>query len=437
MAMSSRPSVLVITHGFPPNSIAGTEQHVRGLVETLSDRYDFHVLSRDAAGAHEGQDGIVLRVPPGAAVGSVDELVEPHDAAFERVLLRQLDDFQPDLVHIHHWIHLSNSLVELCAGRAIPVVITLHDHYPICPRTDLLRRGDIACSGPEGGQACADCLEPPGAVFQGESFTHRCARVILSRRGRQEVVDRWARSRAAEIFRTRLDHMRSELELAFALICPSAALKRELTSVWPELEPRLSVLRHGIAADWAQAVKRAPSDQVRFAFVGSLAPHKGVEVLLEAFRGVDAGAAALALFGAWVCPDPSYEQRIARAAAAVNATIHGRYEPPDLPAIYSQVDVAVVPSICKESASLAVLEALAGGAPVIASDLGALPEVVAHGTNGLLFRAGDAADLAEKMSALVRDPALLSRLRRGVQPPKSLRQYAAQIAEIYQRAVGG
>jgi len=431
---ADRPSVLLISHGFPPNSIAGTEQHARAITSALGDRYRFRVLCRDARGSEEERAGMLVRLPLGAKAGSVDELVDARDPVFEAAILREVEDLRPDLAHVHHWLHLSHSIVGLLAARGIPVVVTLHDYYAICARADLVRPDGTMCAGPEGGRRCADCFPPPGAVFAGESLAHRAKRVLSARLGRGGAMRYWLLSRAESVFRARLDHMHQELERAAALICPSAALKREIASVWPDLDSRLSVLPHGIDTTWSTQVSRGPSERLRFAFVGSLTPHKGIELLLEAFRRVGQEAAELTLYGAWASPDPAFRERVTRIAAETGANLRGRYEAGDLPAIYSEVDVAVMPSTWKETAGLSVLEAFAAGVPVIASNLGGLPEAVADGKDGLLFRAGDVADLAQKMQELTRNQKLLAHLRANVRLPKSIAQYAAEIAGIYDSA---
>ena len=76
----------------------------------------------------------------------------------------------------------------------------------------------------------------------------------------------------------------------------------------------------------------------------------------------------------------------------------------------AQLDVVVIPSLV-ETYSLVAREALAAGLAVISSDGGALPEVVLHERNGLVFPAGDARALALAMQRLVDDRALLERLR--------------------------
>ena len=76
-------------------------------------------------------------------------------------------------------------------------------------------------------------------------------------------------------------------------------------------------------------------------------------------------------------------------------------------------DCLLVPSLVRESYSLATREALAAGVPVIESDSGGPGEIVADGANGLLFATGDAYDLALRMRRVVLEPALRARLRAG------------------------
>ncbi len=436
MSMTHHPAVLLISHGFPPASIAGTEQHVRALVNALRERFDFRVLTRDARGRSEEREEVVVRLPLGPKAGSVDELVDPHDAAFEAAALRLAGEFDPGLVHVHHWLHMSNSLAEVFAAQGLPVVVTLHDYYPICARVDLLRYGRVLCPGPEGGRACADCLPAPGAAFAGETLTHRAWRVIRSRIGAGGAARRWVLARAEQVFRARLEHMRGELERAQMVICPSVALKREITCVWPELEARLSVILHGVETAWGALVRWRASQRVRFTYLGTLTPHKGIEVLLAAFSMVGRRRAELTLWGAWASQDPEFRRRVEAAAAASGARLRGPYERADLAAILGETDVVVLPSTCKETASLVLREAFVGGAPVIASEVGALPEAVEIGRNGLLVRPGDAADLADKMNEIANNPGLLAHLRANVRPPKSIAEYAAEISEIYERLAG-
>ena len=80
-------------------------------------------------------------------------------------------------------------------------------------------------------------------------------------------------------------------------------------------------------------------------------------------------------------------------------------------ASFAAIDVLVVPSIWPEVTGLVVLEAFLAGVPVVASRIGGLTEAVRDGVDGLLFCAGDAADLGRALRRLVEEPSLLHRLR--------------------------
>jgi glycosyltransferase involved in cell wall biosynthesis len=86
---------------------------------------------------------------------------------------------------------------------------------------------------------------------------------------------------------------------------------------------------------------------------------------------------------------------------------------------------------------LAAQEAFAAGVPVLASDLGALRERVQHEQNGLLIAPGDARAWRRQFKRVLADPALLPRLRAGIQPVRTIAEHLAEIAAIYEQVVVG
>jgi glycosyltransferase involved in cell wall biosynthesis len=77
----------------------------------------------------------------------------------------------------------------------------------------------------------------------------------------------------------------------------------------------------------------------------------------------------------------------------------------------ADVDAVVVPSLVWETYSIVAREAMSLGIPVIASRIGALPEAIRHGDNGLLFTPGSAQELARILRDLAYEPGLLDQLR--------------------------
>ena len=77
----------------------------------------------------------------------------------------------------------------------------------------------------------------------------------------------------------------------------------------------------------------------------------------------------------------------------------------DLPRIMTQTDIFAMSSIL-EGQPMAVVEAMAYGCPIVATRAGGIPEIIEDGTNGLLCNPRDPADLAQRLCALIADPAL-------------------------------
>jgi glycosyltransferase involved in cell wall biosynthesis len=99
------------------------------------------------------------------------------------------------------------------------------------------------------------------------------------------------------------------------------------------------------------------------------------------------------------------------------------------------MDVLAVPSLWPENSPLVIHEAFQAGLPVVGSRLGGTADLVADGTNGLLYEAFSAADLAAALRRLLDEAGLLDRLAAGVPAVKSIDQDAGEWEERYRRLV--
>ncbi|NOT30188.1 MAG: glycosyltransferase [Planctomycetes bacterium] len=178
------------------------------------------------------------------------------------------------------------------------------------------------------------------------------------------------------------------------------------------------------------SVRPDPGRPVRFAYLGGMPKHKGVHVLLDAFARLG-GRAELSLWGA--SSDRAYVELLRRRCGEVGAQWRGPYGRADERAILAGIDALVVPSIWVENQPLVIHEAFSAGRPVLASHLGAIPEFVHDGVNGLLFAPGDAADLARVLARCTDEPELLPTLARGIGPVKGMDQEVRELVPRYER----
>ena len=183
------------------------------------------------------------------------------------------------------------------------------------------------------------------------------------------------------------------------------ALVRDL-----ELEPRrLVVLPNALPAP--RRVERPADGPCEIVFLGRLEAAKGVPELLEALA--DPRLRGLAWRASLVGPGSAegYRRRAAELGLAERVGFPGWEEPEQVQARLAGAEVFVLPSHF-EGLSMALLEALANGLAVVATAVGATPEVVQDGTSGLLVPPGDPAALAEALRRVVMDQALRRRLQR-------------------------
>jgi glycosyltransferase involved in cell wall biosynthesis len=188
------------------------------------------------------------------------------------------------------------------------------------------------------------------------------------------------------------------------------------------------------AAAAADARNKATSARLRIGYVGSISPHKGLQVLINAVRRLPAGDWQLDVHGS-LDTHPEYTARIQRLArGAQRIVFHGAFVPSELGFVLSQLDVVVVPSLWYENTPFSVLEALAAGIPVVASDLGGITEVVAEGSNGFLFPPGDRRALTARLAAILADRGVLARLHPV--PPRTIGANVDDFVALYRRIAG-
>src|SRR5689334_16618673 len=158
--------------------------------------------------------------------------------------------------------------------------------------------------------------------------------------------------------------------------------------------PDPSTDRHGIRQKYLLAPNRT-----LFLYVGRLDGEKGLDTLLEAVSLLSCDSFQLAIAGRGLYRS-ALEKQAQELGLEGRVVFIGFVAPEHLPALYNSADVFVMPSP-EELQSIATLEAMACGKPILAADGRALPELVEPGVNGYLFQPVQAKDAAHKMNRLI------------------------------------
>jgi glycosyltransferase involved in cell wall biosynthesis len=425
--------ILCAIHHYPLRYIGGAELHFRRLAQALSARgHSLRVLCVEHVGVGPPavtaveRDGAVrvgrLALGEHTAFSPYRHTAEnPH---IDAELARWFAAEPPDVFWLFGGYLMGAGGLRLAHVAGVPTLVSITDYWFVCPRVTLLRSNGRVCPWPVDASACARCL---GEERRRYRWPGRALPALMQRF--------WNRRRAAaDAITARRRTLQALLARADAITCPSqfahALLLRE------GIDPaRTWVIRQGCDLIRLPVAPREPTAPLRVGYIGQLIPQKGVHVLLEAVRACDLPL-RVEIHG------PRGRSRYARAlqrAAAGDPRIRflGGYEHRRLPEILAALDVVVVPSIWYDNNPNVVLEALACGVPVIASDAGGTAELVRDAYNGFVVAADDAAALAGCLRRLAAGPALLERLRTAIEPVKRVDAEAAEFADLLRTLVRG
>jgi glycosyltransferase involved in cell wall biosynthesis len=221
-----------------------------------------------------------------------------------------------------------------------------------------------------------------------------------------------------------------------AAIASSAAVRDAAALSFPGA---YRVIPPGVDLDLFRPAAERASGPLRVAFSGGLERRKGLGVLLRALRYLDDEHGDVVVD---VCGADAHERRYARLVPpAWQGRVHfrGRLPRADVAELLRGADIVCAPSFGPETVGVGLLEAMASGVAVVASQIRGYDEVVHNDANGLLVPPRDPRALAGAVSRLLRDGDLRGRL--SAQAARTARRYdwervAAEVEEVHEQVAG-
>ncbi len=289
-----------------------------------------------------------------------------------RDLAQLIQSFKPDVIHAHNTMPLISPSIYWAAARSrVPVVQTLHNFRLMCLSALYLREGKVCedCSGhlPWRGvvRTCYRDSTAASAVLAGMLTLHRGLGTYRNKVSRYIALNNFCRNKFIE-----------------------GGLPAERIVVKPNFVDAplpLEQLRNG------------------FLFVGRLSLEKGISCLAEAVKLLPEVQVSVAGVGS--------EEVLVNGSQSFK--LLGKLSSESVLAEMNRSIAMLVPSIWYETFGMVVIEAFACSTPVIASRIGALAEIVTDGETGLLFEAGNAHDMANKMSWALAHPEKMAEMGRN------------------------
>jgi len=313
-----------------------------------------------------------------------------------------IEDTQPDIAHLHNVAHqLSPSILHSLKKFGIPVIQTVHDYKFGCPAYMFYTEG----------QVCERCKG------------HRYYNVVLHKCNHGSLAA--SALNCAEMYLYEVMGIYSNVDL---YISPSNFLREKMIE-YGVSPTRVVWIPNFIALD-EYTPEYTHSDY--FLFFGRLLGLKGIRTLLSAMQSIN--EAQLYVVGEGELR-PELESYVSEHGLD-NVSFLGYKSGEELKSIIAKSMFSVIPSEWYENLPYAVLESFALGTPVLAANLGGIPELIEPGVDGILFEPGDVTDLVEKIRDLVAHgqslPEMGRRARAKIEKQYGAEAHYSSVMSLYQ-----
>jgi glycosyltransferase involved in cell wall biosynthesis len=313
---------------------------------------------------------------------------------------------KPDIVHVHNtFTQISPSIYAECRKAEVPVIQTLHNFRLLCPAATFYRDGRI----------CDECV----THSLGRSVIHGCYR-----------NSRWATAAVASMLAThrRLPTWSHNIASYIAL---TEFARRQF------IRGGLAGEKISVKPNFAAPDPGPGTHSGGYAiFVGRLSPEKGLRSLLQAWRRL-LNTVPLRIVGDG--PLRAELMKYAEQNMLSSVRFMGRLGRAEAQEAIKDARFLILPSACYENFPMTIVEAFAGGTPVICSRLGAMQEIVRHQHSGLLVDPNNSEQLADSVAWGWAHPARMRAMGTAARREFELKYTAEKnyllLMDIYQKAM--
>lgn len=394
--------ILLVNTFYYPEIKGGAEYSVKKLAEALKgEGNEILVLVSASENKEEVIDGVriirrkfkslyhsygdVKKNPFTMVVHRILDFCNPFNG---RILNSVICGFKPDIIHTNNLYEITPEIWRVAHKKHIPVVHTIRDYYLMCIKTNLLKKDNSVCYKPN--------------IF---CIVYQQINCYLTK-----YVD--------------------------VLTAPSAMMIEQVKSRKFFSKAEYEVVYNAIEYDQNLVLKKCKKhsngDTITFVYLGGLHVHKGIDILLDAFQNIDYSQARLVIAG-----KGAEEQKVIDACTNDSRIKYaGFLDETGVNNLLEVCDVLICPSIWNEPFGRVILDAYKNGLPVIATKVGALPEIVCNMETGILVPPGSSNDLQKAMEYFIKNGNFLEDCKQKLcsQLDKfSLQNQASAFMEIYER----
>lgn len=443
--------IAIFVHCFFPDHFYGTETYTLNVATNLiALGHSVTVVAAVFPGEPSKGQEVSSSTYNGVDVLYLDKNFFPHrqvrDTYFQpdirNVLASVLTSLQPDVIHVTHLINHTAVLLDLAKEMGIATVATFTDFFGFCFTNKLEDSAENLCGGPSRDRSnCLACyLHLAGTI-------HTTNPLLVWLRGRLPlpVFSRllvWAErfrllpsrdlSCVVQDLHDRPALLMERYNSTYrAVIAPTTFLAKAYQV--NGLTAPVRICWFGVDIERTPKPDRPPGSPLQIGYIGQLAHHKGVDLLVEAFQRLQPCPAELAIYGP-LDQDPAYAQQLQELAGS-QVQFRPTFPPEQIASVMRQLDLLVIPSRWYENSPLVLLYALATHTPVVVSRVEGMTEFLEEGRNGFSFERGSGDDLVSVLRHFIVDPGLAARLSMTTAYDRTTELMAAELVTTYQSCI--
>jgi glycosyltransferase involved in cell wall biosynthesis len=438
--------IALYVHCFLPEHYHGTETYTFMVAKQLAERgHQVTVVTARFYGEPVQSQFIEEYTYEGLPVVRIDKNQMPNSSvrdtyhqpdmqAVHEGILRRL---RPDIIHVCHLISHTSALLDTAVALGIPIMATFTDFFGFCYTNILEAENGSLCSGPDATRAnCIACHLKATVLSSGPEMDWRSLAYpqlrphvaqYLAWRGRRSPDYTLLGFRPADLI-DRPDVLAKAMQAYRLAIAPTLYLKHAYERVGAPTPIQLS--RFGIDLDRAPKPASPTPDRIRIGFIGQIARHKGVHILVDALKAAERPNLSLTIWGA-TDQQPGYTEHLMSNSADLPIRFAGTFPVAEITDKLAEIDVLAIPSTWYENCPLILLQALATHTPVIISDVPGMTEVVEEGRNSFRFPRGDTDALMAILRRIADHDGLIARMSQQTEYLRTSRHMVDDIEAAY------
>lgn len=336
---SQKENILILIHDWydVENHVGGTTLHIYDMIQKLRAKYNFHVLAShnniyylNSYWTHSES-----RVAYPSFFDSRD--YQSYNGEYKKIINDVVENFAINFIHIHHMKTHYFDILDVAKSNDLKIIFSLHDFYSVCPLINKMYCHQKYCGNPTIKE-CQECM----------AKTHHF---------NQHMIIEWR------------EEWKKLLDYASTIIAPTSSCKEEVLMTYKNL--KVEVIDHGVDIEKVDRELSIKGDsEINVAFLGAIGIIKGSNILNAILKQRKSKSIHFHLFGTY--------DRVLTAKEKKKINDHGKYRREELPKLLQENNIKLICllSICPETYSYTLTEAIACGIPVIVSDMGALKERV-------------------------------------------------------------